>query len=563
MNFANVYISIQLGHSFDDDEEQVLSLPAGKKQVKPVTTTDEDWQGDDYVEEELEQTAGLSYTTKFQEVSIRAVDKDKDVALSQDIPSAPTPLPYSEVETEYGFHGQDDPCDTADNCYGNDLDKEWQRSMVVRTRIGLHGPDSTCHDGRHFILNKGLDTVTADNYCLLLHDLKRIVTRSNCLTLQVSDIPQVHAMYEDMKQIKLQEGCLSFMMTHFLQGKRQSCVVSKLLELNCSNMQAITSGCKRDNLFTALSTLTVGDASNCVVIRTEMAIYLLHHRTLCLGTYSIEEYSESILECLSPNGVLNPCILSAAANVLETQILCFAYSYYVADLHDYLTKLRGRYVPRSTGEVEQVIVFVTPLQGSVKKYNVYPAFSKVAYKKTLQAILATNNERKNAHMPPMTLFSDLVTPCLTEDEIENPFNTLTAQVALYEEAKKIPFLCPDNNGIIPPQVLSDDEEDVEKPLGPVGMNPKEFFSSPPHELEEKGCFPGATEEHGWLGFIKAKEYLEAFVEGGHSPDYYPIFPCCDDAFVVDKEDMGQNRHGAFPGAKTRPEFHDPEGYINL
>ncbi len=505
---------------------------------------------DDDLNPNLHDNRDGNYEAAAAQVEMNTTDNMTAVA-----PDA-YPITWSEPrQTEYGYSMEDDITDTP-TVTQNRIDKQWFRSKNVRTRChiknGVQGTSGTFH------LTEGLDPEKAHSYFNLLTYLKGKLTHPNACVIQNTDLEYGIDIYSTMPSISVSPFSQAYLIQHYLEGKRQETDISQYFGVRHHDLLALPSGCLNDNVFTAASTFTIGDASNAIPLRVEVAISLLTNRLQYLEDYSQDYYADALMECMSPKGVTNPCLLQALSSVLSCNVSVFSYSVFMGDVHTTILDLSSVYSPydgiADCQHLQHMALFVVPTQSSPLTYLSYSVVMR-------EDVLLIRNVLRENHAE-ANMFYDK----LNDNTCDNGHQTHPIQIKLERQLKymakaiKLPYMCPLDTCIEPRDVLLEEEDDANRPIKGPGIFPNDFLSRPYDEMADRGYFQN---EGYWarkfMGFKGAYSFLSRFVEENGAIDLYPLFPYEGDIFVCAIDDSRQTRHSGFgAGSHPQQEFYHPD-----
>lgn len=432
----------------------------------------------------------------------------------------------------------------------DDLDKLWQKSIVVRRRkmASQTVPHPDTDETNTFALHEGLTSDLAKPYFMALTLLKDHINSRNCSAEFSEDVKVLMDAYRSVYPKPFVHGhCRSHLYQQHVSSKRKITISGEMFNRNNKDMFVTGTGTKTNNLFTAISCQTVGDISNAVPMRTHIAFHLLHNKPRFLIDEGPTDTYDAILECLYPKGTVNHALLQATAEAFNIRIEVFAHSSYVADMHPLLSDLRGSYFPVQDEELSEpdytstMAVLVTPTFGAYKSFDTYPVLSRTELVDFQARVLDTEEHRPFSKLLPYRDVTDDAqsTLCMQKD------------LVFYERMKEHGHLCPEHSAI-QPAVLNDlEEETAEIPLQPPYIDSLEWDKVPDEDKTDYGyVFPNTTAK---TDFIRPKDListLETFIDEKEEPQEYPLLPQESAVFICMAREEPEAAHGAWKESRT-------------
>ncbi len=468
------------------------------------------------------------------------------------------------TQTRYGLSLPDAEADRP-NKTDNALDKQWFFSKAVRTRCYKNG--KTAGTQGEFKMTEGLDPAKANVYFELLMCLKEKVFHPTACTLRDTDVRRAIQLYQSLPKVSIRGFPESLIIQHYLEGKRQESDISLYFNIRQYGLMALPSGCMNDNVFTAASSFIVGDASNAIPLRVEIAVHLLRNRTRFLEYHSQDDYADSLVECMSPKGVTNACLLQGLSDVCACNISVFAYSLYMGDVHTSLADLADVYKPHgelaTCQHLQHMALYAVPIQSSPLTYFTYSVVSCEDVNRVSTVLdEACNSPRQSeestgGHL----LFYDIIWPeVCAEGHTDHPIQKRLERVLRYSvKGKAVPFMCPLNTSVVPRNVLLREEDDANRPIRGPGIFPNEFWTHAYDETADRGYFRDEGYwAHKFVGFRACLKFLERFMDEHGEPDLYPLYPHASDVFVCAIDDARQTRHAGFSECHAQTEYYHPD-----
>ncbi len=469
--------------------------------------------------------------------------------------AAGTSRPKSELQELLKISGKtfpDDELDTAESVdpdvqqASRHLDKYWFRSKVVRRRASELGVETSATNDLEtfgFNLAEGLTPDIAMTYTAVLERLKNRITRSNsCEEQRDETVLQTLSLCQGFKRLYCTVDSEVYLMQHYMEGKRIPPLCATLLADRVQGVQALSSGNSIENIFTAVSALSIGDASNAIPLRSHTVATLLNCRRQYMEGYGRNQFVDAVDECLYPKGLVNPCLIQCISNCTGTPVVSFSNSLWVGDVNPITMDVRGIFTPSTPSDHNNsnkgFHIFCLPVQVPPPKqtYQVFPVVSTQELTDSVAAMQADPNLKMFLELPGIARLQ------------QEPMATTIARkhIEFVSKLGAVPHLCPEMNAITPPQLLSLDDELVEERLESGDEEGPDWDNLDNEHREDKGYIKLPRQRSDSFHGVKPlMEILKKFVEEGEEAQPYPLRPEQEAVFVCKKDDPMQFRHGAF------------------
>ncbi len=442
------------------------------------------------------------------------------------------------------------------------LSFNWFRSTLVRCRSNVSN-FSSATGGLAVFLAEGLNTKTAKPFFELLASLEgrcRIGTRMSVTREGITSALSAHqGLQLPTLYVSMHSEC--FLINHYLDGRRQPDSAARHFGLNHGELLALNCDGDINNLFTALSCLTLGDSSNSVPLRMSAFMHLWKKRGHYREENSNPTYEAALQECLKPCGIVNCVLAQSLAEVTKTPIYVFAGGGGVPDLDLELIEIRREYRPeladssRQTGHIQDyspavaLAVYSTPVNTRERRYSTYPVVSRKSVSKVEKAI----EERGDGYARYRVICETM------EGTVPDFVDIWNAKTALLLELAQDCKFGPQSIQVQPP-MFSLAEELREEPVPSPVYDAQDWDDVPEEDKIERGIiWAKRRRQDNFHGPDVVIDVLFDFVRRKQQPQPYPLFPEPKAIFICAADERPEGAHGAMSSSHRDVRYYSQDG----